>query len=41
LRMQAKLMRGYFRSQDRCKDLWSNRVEPHLKNCLSDHGDSC
>jgi hypothetical protein len=34
LRMQAKLMRVISRSQDRCKDLWSNRVEPHLKNSV-------
>jgi ribonuclease D len=34
LRMQARLMRVISRSQDRCKDLWSNRVEPHLKNSV-------
>jgi ribonuclease D len=34
LRMQARLMRVISRSQDRCKDLWSNRAEPHLKNSV-------
>jgi ribonuclease D len=34
LRMQPRLMKVISRSQDRCKDLWSNRVEPHLKNSV-------
>jgi ribonuclease D len=34
LRMQPRLMRVISRSQDRCKDLWSNRAEPHLKNSV-------
>jgi ribonuclease D len=34
LRMQPRLMKVLSRSQDRCKDLWSNRVEPHLKNSV-------
>lgn len=34
LRMQPRLMRVISRSQDRCKDLWSSRAEPHLKNSV-------
>jgi ribonuclease D len=34
LRLQPRLMRVMSRSQDRCKDLWKNQAEPHLKNAV-------
>lgn len=34
LRLQPRLMSVISKSQNRCKDLWSKRVEPHLKNTV-------